>query len=63
MEPNWKMFAGRLALLVGIAIMAVPVVYWGANSDLTQMQIFMKFWWCLLLGVPAFGYGLKTITE
>jgi hypothetical protein len=40
-------------VLFGIIIILIlyPLGYWGFNSHLTEMQIFLKFWWLYLIVV------------
>ena len=36
---------------IAICLFFVPFVYWALHSELTQMQVFLKFWWVSILAI------------
>lgn len=53
-----------LAVLVCGAAVGVslwPLCYWMRYPELTQMQVFLKFWWASLFGPPTFILGYECI--
>lgn len=40
-------------VIYGIVVIAmlVPMVYWGFHPEMTEMQVFLKFWWIYLFTI------------
>lgn len=49
----------KILIILSIAAIAIcmitPLVYWFMNPELSQMQMFLKFWWVILVGMVCFG--------
>lgn len=37
-------------VLIGFCLLIAPLIYWALNSELTQMQFFLKTWFIYLIG-------------
>ena len=46
-----------LLTAVFVVCILTPFVYWTINPELTQMQVFIKFWWVMLIGIAAAIFG------
>ena len=40
---------------IGFIIMIYPSIYWMQNPELTQMQVFLEFWWLYAILFACFG--------
>lgn len=52
-----------IAITFGVFMLLVPVLYWVKNPEMTEMEIFIKFWHFLIIGfftVVAGGMLIKT---
>jgi hypothetical protein len=56
-----KKVLARFAILIGIGIGVFPLICWINHPELTQMQIFLKYWWHLIVMVPMVAWGLHTL--
>lgn len=58
-----KTFFGWALIVIGGAATLVILGYWFVNPELTEMQIFKK-WWSVQFGsILAFWYGQKLLFE
>lgn len=48
---RFKKILGIVTFTLGIISALAPMLYWIMNPELTQMVIFIKFWWLLLLTI------------
>ena len=44
---------------VGMLMILLPTIYWFMNPELTQMQIFVKFWFYIPLSIVCGLYVLN----
>lgn len=59
-----KGFFGALLILAGILTCVLyPFGYWVLNPSLTEMQLFLKFWWIWTLGIMSVLFGLGIIGD
>ena len=42
-----------ILIIVGIITTIIPFVYWITHPELTQMQIFLKFWWVYAISIGS----------
>lgn len=50
-----------LLTIVFVACILTPFVYWAINPELTQMQVFIKCWWVMLIGIVAAPFSVILI--
>ena len=48
-------------IIIGLVLFTIPLFYWIKNPDKTEMEIFLIFWYCQLIGVVASIVGLYII--
>jgi len=39
--------------ILSFALLAYVTIYWYQHRDMTQMQVFIKYWWLYLLSICA----------
>ena len=47
---------GYILQFTGLAIIFFPVYMWIRHPELTEMQVFLNYWWLIMLGI-AIGAG------
>ena len=55
-KPIWRKVKLILLAIIFLICTFAPFVYWLLNPELTQIQIFIKFWWVMLIGIAS-GYA------
>lgn len=45
-------------IIIGLILLIIPLLYWIKNPEKTEMEIFILFWYCQLIGVVGAGIGL-----
>lgn len=50
-----KLIAIIRFILIAISIisMMIPFIYWTINPELTQMQVWLKYWWVFVIGISC----------
>ena len=56
-----KFVLARFAILIGVGVGCIPLFHWLSTPELTEMQVFIKYWWTLLIMVPLVAWGLNTM--
>ena len=56
MMKNKKTIIFVILGVIAFIVMLYPSIYWMQNPTLTQMQVFLEFWW--LYGILFGSYGL-----
>lgn len=56
-----KKAAGIILLTAGIISLFWPTWYWFNTPELTEMQIFLEFWWLILIGAALAFSGERII--
>ncbi len=51
MNTNIRFILAILATVALTVFALLPLPYWAAHPELTQMQIFLKWWWAYLATV------------
>ena len=51
MKKNIKIFIKALTGVIGVSVFVLLFIFWVNNPILTEMQIFLKFWWAYIVGV------------
>ena len=52
-----KVIARSLEIL-SLAIAIIPIIIWIRNPEMTEMQIFLSYWWIYLICLGVFGVSI-----
>ena len=57
MWQKLKKTTGWFLMIIGVGLFLLPLIFWIKSPELSQMQIFLNYWWASFGGIALVFIG------